>query len=983
MVKNIFYTALIGATLLFASTSKAQKKKGVSDFPLPSTSQTREDAFEQRKKLNSTSLLNNVKLKNVGPTLMAGRVVDIDVSPYDATQFYVAFASGGLWKTTNNGNTFTPLFDNEAVMTIGDIAVDWQHGEILYVGTGENNSSRSSYSGVGVYKSRDKGKTWQHIGLPNTQHIGRIIIHPTQPNTIWVAALGHLYTANDERGIFKSTDGGATWKHTLFVNDNTGAIDLIIDAKNENILYTSMWHRERRAWNFTESGSSSGIYKSIDGGNIWKLVSGAQSGFPQGEGIGRIGLAISATHSNIVYAVLDNQTRRPKKPEEALSQNKILSRDTLRQISKETFLQLSDKQIDDYLDENNFPEKYNAASVKKMVRENKITPSALVEYLEDANSLLFDTDVTGGEVYRSDDAGTTWKKQNEKYIEELFNTYGYYFGQIKISPFNDDEIYLPGFQILKSTNGGKTFSSILADNVHVDFHSIYINPNREGHIILANDGGLNVSYDSGATYVKCNTPPVGQFYSINFDYQTPFNLYGGLQDNGVWQWQQNKADYGYADNNGQAYKALMGGDGMQIQIDTRDDNIAYTGYQFGNYYRINIATGDQKYITPQVELGERPLRWNWQTPILISKHQGDIIYMGANKLYRSMNKGDTWKAISNDLTLGGIKGDVPYGTITCIDESSLRFGLLYTGSDDGLIHVSKDGGNTWKKISDGLPQKYWVSRVAASSHVEGRVYVSLNGYRFDNFSAFIFVSNDYGNTWQPIGKDLPAEPVNVIKEDPANENIIYAGTDHGLYVSLNGGKTFMQWKNEMPAVPIHDLAIHPRDKKILIGTHGRSAFIGDVSLIQQLYDTLINKPFYVFDIENKKHSSRWGQKQGEYEPVIKPSQSFAYYAGKSGIVKLQIKADDLLLSTVTDTCEQGINFIDYHFTFDSTNVAAYTLMVNKNKTGDEKIILKKADDGNYYLQPGKFTLVFTGPKNENIIKEFEIKARERKSRSQQ
>ena len=411
--------------------------------PPATLAEERLKGFEQREKLRENSIVANVAFESVGPTVFSGRITDVAVNPEDPTIFYAAYASGGLWKTENNGTSFKPIFDHEAVMTIGDIAVDWQHNTI-WVGTGENNSSRSSFSGVGMFKSVDGGANWEHKGLPESHHIGRIILHPGNPDILWVAVLGHLYSPNKERGIYKTTDGGETWNQTLFVNENAGAVDLVIDPQNENILYASTWERERRAWNFVESGEGSGIYKSTDGGESWELLTTESSGFPTGEGTGRIGIAITKSEDNtILYAILDNYFRRPKEEKE---EDEGLTKDDLRNISKTDFSKIEKNELEEYLKGNSFPAKYTAEKVIGMVESDEIKPQDLVEYLEDANSLLFDTPVKGAEVYRSDDEGKTWKKTHEGYLDHVYNSYGYYFGLIRISPHDPKKYTSPEFQ---------------------------------------------------------------------------------------------------------------------------------------------------------------------------------------------------------------------------------------------------------------------------------------------------------------------------------------------------------------------------------------------------------------------------------------------------------------------------------------------------------------------------------------------------------
>lgn len=919
----------------------------------------RMEGLKKRELLKKISLVNGIKFQSIGPAVMSGRVVDVEVNPADPTHFYVAYASGGLWETKNNGTTFEPMFDDQAVMTIGDIAKDWKNN-ILYVGTGENNSSRSSYSGVGVFKSDDNGKNWQHLGLEETHHIGRIVLHPTDKNIFWVASIGHLFSFNKERGVYKTMDGGKTWKHTLFINDQTGVIDLIINESDPAILYAAAWQRERKPWNFSESGSGSGIYKSVDGGDKWILITTKESGFPVGEGVGRIGISLCKSKPETIYALLDNQFRRQ---EENKKENKDeLTKAAVKKMSKEEFLKLEDKKIEAYLKNNGFPKKYTVKSIKEKIKAGTILPSALAEYLEDANSLLFDTPVIGAEVYRSDDGGKTWKKTHENFIDDLVFTYGYYFGQIRAMENNPEEFYIAAFLIVKSSDGGKTFSSINGDNQHVDHHALWMNPTKKGHLINGNDGGINISYDDGKTWIKNNQPPVGQFYTINVDMEEPYNVYGGLQDNGVWYGPSSyKAGSSWQMEGHYPYKTLLGGDGMQVAIDPKDNNTIYTGYQFGHYFRINKKTMEDKYITPKHELGERPLRWNWQSPIHLSKHNNDVIYFCANKVFRSLNKGDDFKSISGDLTTGGKQGDVAYGTITCIHESPLKFGLLYTGSDDGLIHVSKDGGNNWTNITGTLPKDLWVRKVIASAFSEGRVYVCLNGHTFDDLNPYLFVSEDYGKTWKKIGTDLPFEPINVVKEDPENENIIYIGTDHGVYVSLNKGNSFMSMYNGLPAVAVHDMVIHPRDKELVIATHGRSIYKANVEHLQQLNDSIIAKPIHVFAMNEIRYSKHWGAQESYWEKPYEPSIQIPLWIKGNCKVSITVMIGEgpeygFEIYYESKEFTKGLNYFTYGLT-----------------TPGERIDMRKSENGKVYLGIGKYKIRITACESsvetELVIKE--------------
>ena len=933
--------------MVFISSGFAQKRK--NKLPEATSMEVRMKGFEKRKELLENSLVSNVEFRNVGPIVMSGRVVDLDANPDDPTHFYVAYASGGLWKTINNGNTFTPIFDNQMVMTIGDICIDWEHGEVIWVGTGENNSSRSSYSGVGIYKSTDTGESWDYLGLGESQHISRIILHPSNPEIAWVAALGHLYSPNKERGVYKTIDGGETWERTLYVNNNTGAVDLALDPENPEILYASMWERERRAWNFVEAGNGSGIYKSTDGGKSWDEITGKNSGFPNGEGIGRIGLEVYKNDPTILYAFLDNNFHKEKTEE---TEKEGLSKDDLRDMSPEEFSKLEDEKINKFLKKNRFPHKYTSEKVKKMVSSGEIKPIALVEYIEDENSVMFDTPIIGAEVYRSEDSGKTWKKTHDKPLNNLVYTYGYYFGQIRISPFDDKEVYIMGVPVLKSKDGGKTFEPIDGRNVHSDHHALWINPVRKGHLINGNDGGVNISYDDGKTWSHANVPAVGQFYSINYDLQEPYHIYGGLQDNGVWEGPNTyDPESGWYMRGRDSYKSIGGGDGMMVRVDTRDNNLVYSGSQYGNYYRYNKTTKKRTTIKPKHELGERPLRFNWEAPIWLSAHNQDILYYGSNKFHRSLNKGENLETLSDDLTNGGIKGDVSYGTLTSIHESPLKFGLIYAGSDDGVIHISRDGGNSWKRISDKLPQKLWVSQVWASAFEEGRVYVSLNGYRWDNFLPYLFISEDYGETWNQLGTELPAEPVNVIQEDPVNQDILYVGTDHGLYLSLDRGKSFMAMNKGLSGAPVHDIAIQPVTHDLIIGTHGRSAYVASVKKVQKLPE-IMDQELHVFKPAKQKHSQYWGRSFGYYKPEP-PKSNIDFYSANGGKAEIKIETkDSLVIWTGEFDCSKGLNSIIYPLTINEDIKDEYANEFIKE--GSKESEFTKADDGKYYIRKGSY-----------------------------
>ena len=931
---------LIFIFLFIFSNGFSQKKKKKSLFPHSTLSSVRLEGYSNRISLVENSIVKNIQFRNIGPTVMSGRVVDFGVNPDDPSHFYVAYASGGLWETKNNGNSFNPIFDNQMVMTIGDIEVDWEK-DIIYVGTGEKNSSRSSYSGNGIYKSSNGGKNWEYLGLDDSHHIGRIVLHPDNSDIIWVASLGHLYSENSDRGIYKSIDAGKTWNKTLFVNNRTGAIDIVIDPSNPDILYSAMWEKDRKAWDFDGSGIGSGIYKSVDGGSSWLEVSGGTSGFPDTRGTGRIGLDISISNPNIIYAILDNQDRKLKEEE---GSNEGLTKDSFREISEEDFLKISDKELDAFLKQNRFPREYNAIKVKELVRNGMISPYALVEYLEDSNSMLFDTPVIGAEMYKSEDSGNTWKKVNEDDINNLFYSYGYYFGQVRVDPQNPDKVYTMGVPMIKSNDGGKTWGSIDYSNMHGDYHALWINPKRSGHLISGNDGGLNISYDDGENWLKYNSTSVGQFYDINVDMKTPYNVYGGFQDNGVWMGPSNYvASLRWHSSGSYPWKSIYGGDGMQTEVDLRDNETVYTGSQFGNYSRVNTRTGERKRITPSHKLGERPYRWNWETPIYLSRHNQDILYMGSNKFHRSLDQGNNFETLSDDLTNGGIKGNVSYGTLTTIIESSIRYGLIYVGSDDGLIHVSKDGGFSWKNISGSLPEKMWVSGIYPSNFHQNRVYVSLNGYRWDNFDAMIYVSDDYGTNWSKIGHNLPKEPVNVIIEDLENEKLVYVGTDHGVYASLDYGNKFFAFSSGLSNSPVHDLVVHPRERDLVVGTHGRSIYIAGIKHLQMLNEKILTKNLHFFEADKIKFNPRWGSR-GWGSNYLTPNLELVFYAKSGGKTEIIIYKDDEMKKSIDIDANMGLNFINYDLSVDTKEKSTTDNGITYLKKGEYRIVIIQGEN---------------------------------------
>ena len=912
--------------------------------------------------MQQVSPLKNIQFRNVGPTVMSGRVTDIEVNPENTAEFYVAYASGGVWHTINNGQSFTPIFDHEASMTVGDMAMNWKT-HTLWVGSGEVNSSRSSYAGTGVYISNDTGKTWKHRGLEESHHIGRIVLHPENTQVAWVAVLGHLYTKNKERGIFKTTDGGLTWKQTLFMNDSTGCPDLLLDPSNPSILYAVTWNRNRSAWNFSGCGEGSSIYKSTDGGEHWSLITNGQNGFPQGKGTGRIGIALCATHPNTLYALLDNQNNQEEKKD---AEKKINAKD-LSVMSADEYLNMDDKKLDDYLHSNAYPEKYTAASTKEAVRNKTYSVKDIADWkLADADANLFNTPIIGAELYRSNDGGSTWVKTHDNLLEGMYFTYGYYFGTIAVSSINPDKIYMAGYPIVMSEDGGKTFKQIDGDNCHPDYHRIWIHPHNDQHIIAGNDGGINISYDSGENWIKANNPPVGQFYAVEVDEATPYNVYGGLQDNGTWTASSlNVENTGWHQSGQYAYKNIGDGDGMQVQVDTRDNATVYAGYQFGNYSKVNKNSGESTDIKPVHDIGQKPYRFNWQTPILLSKHHKDFFFIGSNCLHRSLHQGDQLQTISGDLTANTQKGNVPYATLTTLSESPLKFGLMYTGSDDGLIYCTPDQGYSWINCSQGLPAGLWVSRVIASRFNESRVYASLNGYRNDDFKPYLFMSDDCGKNWKQLGLSLPLEPINVVREDPKDSSMLYVGTDNGLYVSYDRGLTFIRWEGGLPRVAIHDIAIQSRDNEIVLGTHGRSIYIASLDYIQQ-YPTVKDKGLALMALQDLNYNDKMGHRSAFYTEPFSMKLKIPYFTKDSGIHTFRILNNKgKVMQTFSDTAAYGFN------------IAYYNLTVKESSLHYFDPALVQAEDKLYYLTPGKYQVELSNSAGNKETTSFELKEKKK------
>ncbi len=770
------------------------------------------------------SIVDAIRFREIGPTAQGGRYVDFAAVESNPRVFYAATATGGLWKTENNGISFTPVFDNQPDFAIGAVALAQSRPDVVYAGTGEANNSRSTYDGNGVYKSADGGKTWSKAGLPNAGRIGRIVVHPKNPDIVFVAASGRLYSENPDRGVYRSIDGGKSWTKTLdrkVDGREIGAIDVAMDPSNPNVLYAATYDKVRRPWTFGEGGPGSAIFKSTDGGAKWQQLT---NGLPTGM-LGRIGLSIARSDPKTVYAVIENAN----------------------------------------------------------ARDPKVAPEERRKRLAQG----FGDGSMGDELYRSDDAGATWRKVAPPAQQQTEGRGAggagsgagapqgaqaagrggrggwaggnppYYYGQIRVDPRNKEHVYLLSVGVTHTTDGGKTWSRPF--NFGGDNHALWINPADSNHLILGHDHGMGVTFDGGRNWLSPDNKPVAQFYAIGYDMERPYNVYGGMQDNGSSRGPSTMKAAGSADEPPsipfEAWYRVGGGDGFYNVVDPTDSRWLYNESQFGNIQRMDQKTGQGRPIRYARPQGKDPLRWNWSSPILISPHNPEVVYHAANVLVRSSNRGDTWTEISPDLTKNlperrGGTGNIQYATITTIDESPVIAGVIWAGTDDGNVQVTRDGGKTWTNVTDKISGHpgYWVSRVIASHHDAASAYVTVTGYRHDDFKPFVWRTTDYGATWASIAGNLPNEPINVIREDRRNPSLLFAGTDFGVYASLDGGKTWQRMKNGITTNPVHDLHIHPREHELIVGTHGRGIYIADISGLQVLTPAVLTSDAHLAPI---------------------------------------------------------------------------------------------------------------------------------------
>jgi len=773
------------------------------------------------------NVLGQMKWHELGPVTSGGRIVDIAVHPERRQVIWAAAASGGIWKTTNGGVTWTPTFQDEYSISIGDIAVAPSDGDVLYVGTGECNNQRSSYWGNGVYRSIDGGESWDYMGLDGTEHIGRIVVHPHNADVVFVAALGALYKANDARGLYRSKDGGQNWERVKHSGPDTGFVDVVFDPTDPDTLFAASYERRRRAWNFSAGGEGSRIYRSRDGGDSWTMLDG---GLPAGQ-LGRIGLDVFRGDGKTIYASIENinpvgtanTTPPPPTGEEE-------PRDPRRDAEDETEI--------------------SAEVLADPVAMHQLEVEAAEAQGQDRRPRAR---TIGGEVYRSDDGGDTWKKTNGS--TRVGGSPGYYYGQIRVDPNDRDTLYVLSVPVYKSTDGGKTWtpggrrnrSRSFGSSLHVDHHALWIDPDDSKHCLLGNDGGLAITWDGGQNWDHLPYLPILQCYTIAVDQRSPYHVYFGLQDNGTWGFPIHGATTaGILPTD--AFR-ISGGDGFYACIDARNPDIVYYESQFGGMGRGDLKTGARTRIKPRAVKGQQRLRFNWNTPIVLSPHATETVYTGSQHVHRSRDRGDNWTTISPDLTTNDAdkkKGNVPHCTITTISESPHHEGMLWVGTDDGRVWLSKDGGQRWDELTDRFPadvQHLWVSRIEASPHGADTAFISFTGYREDIRTPFVFRTDDGGETWMSIAYDLPQEPINVIRQHPRAANVLLVGTEMGAYVSIDDGANWHLLGAGLPRVAVHDLVVHPTEPHVVLGTHGRGVFALDASALETLSMATIQQGF--------------------------------------------------------------------------------------------------------------------------------------------
>lgn len=893
---------------------------------------------------SSDPLLRSFRFRNIGPASMGGRIDDIAVSESNPNIIYLGYAVGGVWKSENNGTTFHPVFDTYEVASIGDIAIHPTNPDIVYVGTGEANNRQTTSFGAGMYKTTDGGRTWTYIGLRETQSIARVVIDPRNPETIYVASPGHLFGPNEERGVYKSTNGGRTWAKVKYVDQHTGFTDIAIDHSNPQVLYAASYQRQRTTCCFNGGGPGSAIWKTTNGGQTWTKLTG--SGLPPGT-YGRIALDVSRSNPSIVYAQIEaGEVGQVIQPGQGRGGGGFGG--------------------GGYNWCNNAgPGRGFGGGRGGQQAEQPQTAPAL--------------NPAQGGVFRSDNGGGSWQHRSN------CNARPMYFSQIRVDPQNPNNVYVAGLPIAKSLDGGRTFATLdeaggHGEPGHVDVHAIWINPKNSNHIMNGNDGGLDISYDQGRSWISVKTMTTSLAYDVSADMRRPYWVCTGLQDNGSWCGPSSKRNnVGILNSD---WFRIGGGDGFYTAQDPNDYNIVYAESQNGNTSRLDLRTGRGGSIRPvpppqpQVDVpsaagrggagggggggggrggtpnvvngapGEQ-YRYNWNTPYQLSKHNPSVVVLGGNRVFKSYDRGETWIA-SPDLTksydrnthtIMGVPGNVTqlskndgismYSTVITVSESPITPAIMWAGTDDGHVQVTRDNMATWTEVGRNLPglpagHMYWVSRVVASAHDTARAYVAVDGHRSDDLKPYVYVTNDFGRTFTSISGNLPAfGNVQVIAEDPKNPELLFAGTEFGMYVSTNRGQSWQKFMNNYPTVRTDDILVHPRDGDLIVGSHGRGVWIADdITALQQLTPAVMAADATLFDIrpavawltDRKLGQQVTGQMvfQGENAPA---GTAISYYLRNAATAPVKIAISDIsgrVVRELEGTGAQGINRVQWN-----------------------------------------------------------------------
>jgi photosystem II stability/assembly factor-like uncharacterized protein len=959
----------------------------------PSLSSQGQGTDQQARVINQSQdpLLSAFKFRSIGPASMGGRIDDIAVSESDPNVIYVGYAVGGVFKSENNGTTFLPVFEEYSTASIGDIAIHPTNPNIVYIGTGEANNRQTSSFGDGIYKTTDGGKTFTNVGLKETQTIARIVIDPKNPEIVYVAVPGHLFGPNKERGIYKTTDGGKTWDIIKFIDENTGFTDIAMDPSNSNVLYASSYQRRRSGCCFNGGGAGSGIWKTTDAGKTWTKFSG--NGLPPGT-YGRIALDVSRSNPNVVYAQIeagdDSQATgrgagRGGDPAAAPTAPVTPGAPGTGGAPGAAGAQQAGRAGAggggaaggggggggggrggfDWCN-NGGPTKGFGRGFGGAAPTQPQTAPAL--------------NIRTGGIFRSENKGTGWLHVSN------CNSRPMYFSQLRVDPSNDKTIYVAGLPVAKSLDGGKTFVTL--DDAgggdapaHVDHHAIWIDPKNSKHLMVGNDGGLNISWDQGKTWDFVDTMATSLAYWVSADMRHPYYVYVGLQDNGSWGGPSSKRGRGGIMNSD--WFSIGGGDGFQTAVDSTDHNIVYTESQDGNTNRYDLRVGRGRSIRPvgpggrggrggaptaeAAPAAEAPpppppgafggrggtpnvlnagpndtYRFNWNTPFLLSPHNPSLVWLGGNRLFKSYNRGDTWIAsadltkqvdrntvetmgvVGNAFMLSKNDGVVSYSTIISVSESPVMPGVVWAGTDDGNLQMSKDGGTTFTEVGKNLPglpanHQYWISRIDASHFDPGTAYVAVDGHRNDDLKPYVFITRNYGQSFESVTGNLPqVGNIQVVREDPKNRNLLYVGTEFGLFISVDGGKRWQKFMNNLPTARVDDILIHPRENDLIVATHARGVFVlDDITPLQQLTDAIMTEDATLLDIRaavawlpDQQNGIYVGGQKNFVGENAQRGTAISYYlkSAPSGDVKITIAdATGKTIRWIDGTKTQGIN----------------------------------------------------------------------------